>query len=283
MPKLTYALLVTLAATACAQGSEIGAGGFGGGTLTSGKGPGSSGPGSSMQTNTQASQNTATTPATQVSSTSEATDASSATTGEPCSEMPCKLVEPQCGCEDTRQCSIDGTGMRACVPKGTVAVGLACDQDNECAPGAMCVGLQNVSHCLEFCENDAQCAGGGGRCVITLNNGGVPIPGVTMCSENCDSINATGCPTPGTGCTPALDDNMMGFTVCIDAGTAGDLAPCPTNFECAPGFGCINLGGSPVCLHWCDVNQGACSVPGTTCGPLNPPLIVNGVNYGVCN
>src|SRR5262245_55781695 len=38
--------------------------------------------------------------------------------GEPemCSEQPCKLVLPQCGCGETDQCSLTLDGMRVCQP-----------------------------------------------------------------------------------------------------------------------------------------------------------------------
>lgn len=282
LPKLFGATIVAFITSGCAKGTSIDDG-FGGTSISSGARTAVSGSG------TTGTQSTPTAQAAQ-SSTTQAADASSTTvvasstqsvsstgTGGVCAEAPCKLVTPQCGCAGMEQCSLNDTGMRHCIPAGTVSIGGACSDVAGCAPGGLCAGSPNVNRCLQFCNDDGDCISGG-RCVIELVDGNdQPIPNVTLCSEICDPILATGCPVPGTGCQPA-----EGYTICVDSGAGGDLDPCTRNADCAPGFGCIDNGTGVVCLKWCNLNADACPF-GTFCNGLNPPLVVGGTTYGICD
>ncbi|HMY19647.1 MAG TPA: hypothetical protein PKA58_25150 [Polyangium sp.] len=65
-------------------------------------------------------------------------------------------------------------------------------------------------------------------------------------------------------------------------GSGTSYAACTTNAQCASDFVCIDTGGiSPCCLNWCisDLDCGLFD----TCYPLNTPVFVNGVEYGVCS
>src|SRR5688572_19519517 len=88
------------------------------------------------------------------------------TTGPPCSEQPCKLVAPQCGCEVGYACTVDGPGSRACVQAGTAGQSEPCDDATFCEAGTICVGYTDAqTSCATFCDDDSQCVAPGGKCV----------------------------------------------------------------------------------------------------------------------
>ena len=276
--RLIFSLMGTLAvsAFACAKGS--GFGDVGGGAAPSTGGAGGAGTGGATASSTTASSS---------SSSSAASSSSSGTGGGPaCTEDPCKLTDPQCGCMDDQQCSIVGTA-RKCVAEGTVAVGQPCGIQ-KCGPTLLCVQTTpSVSTCNEFCDDDADCQAPGGLCIRTLNDGmGGSIPDVTLCTEGCDPTTSAGCPVSGTSCQ--LGKEAMGqmrfFTFCSGAGTKTQMQACvPANDECAPSFGCFNIGtmASPdnVCLKYCKVfgapcpGLALCQDIGATIGPDS---------YGAC-
>lgn len=275
---LGLAALIALASTslACATGATIdGVGGAGaGGTAQS------SGSGKTTGSSTQSSMSTST-----QSSMSTASSMMSSSAADPnCSEQPCKLTSPQCGCSPDRQCSVNAMGDRECIVKGTAPIGASCGS-TECVPGAMCVGPTSTSlSCLEFCDDNSDCTGPGGICYFTLDDGsGGMVPGVKLCSQNCDPTTNSGCAS-GLGCQVVRDmaTNQV-FTFCAQAGTGGDTAACVNGFtDCKAQFGCFNNGTSDICLQWCTIGGAACP-GGLTCYSLQTPLIVGATEYGVCN
>jgi len=84
-----------LGLAACAEGGAIDPSGSGSGAGSS-TGPGGQG-GSGGDT-----------------SITSSTNATSTSSGPSCSESPCKLVEPQCGCDVGEQCTIGGDYQRTC-------------------------------------------------------------------------------------------------------------------------------------------------------------------------
>lgn len=205
--------------------------------------------------------------------------------GAPCSEDPCKLVAPQCGCAADEKCTLDTAGERACGPAGTAAVAAQCDANQDCAPGAICLGEANVGYCAPFCDADTDCTGGT-ICAVKLGDGaGGVIDGVSMCSSTCNLATASGCPT-GLGCILAneADGQQRFFTMCFAAANGTTGAACPTPDVCAPGYGCYNTGTSDQCFQNCDVNAPQCTTG--TCVPIQDEnmqnIVINGVSIGAC-
>ncbi|MFO0618433.1 MAG: hypothetical protein U0414_37915 [Polyangiaceae bacterium] len=277
----TGSFLIALAAAGCATGATIdGAGGAGSGGAAASTGKSSST--NSMSTSTQSSMST--TSSTQ-SSMSTASMMTSTGVDPNCPEQPCKLTSPQCGCTADRQCSLDANNDRTCILEGSAPVGASCGTGNQCVPGSMCLGpAVGALSCLEFCDMDNDCTGPGGICYFTLDDGsGGAVPGVKLCTQNCDPTNNSGC-AAGLGCQAVRDTmTMQTFTFCPKAGTGGDGASCATNgfADCKPGFGCFTSNGSDVCLQWCKVG-GSCP-NALTCYSLLDPLIIGSTEYGVCN
>jgi len=218
----------------------------------------------------------------------------------PCSENPCKLLPPQCGCPSSEMCTLNGsTGDRVCAPNGTAAVGEACGGSTgvDCAPGSLCVtlggGTSPISTCRAFCTDDNQCDGFGGICQLQLADAQMnPIPD-KMCSENCDLASNTGCNTvPGTKCWILVDQDTTPnrfFTACGNAGTGTLGTSCTEEHECAPGYGCLsftdNNANPPVmrqeCGRWIDANTTACGTNEVTLN-FNPAAIVGSFEYAAC-
>jgi hypothetical protein len=201
--------------------------------------------------------------------------------GGMCSEAPCKLVSPQCGCPAGEQCTVDPMG-RSCIPEGDVAWGDLC-MGNECEPGTLCINVTPTgSTCGKFCDDDADCEAPGGLCLLTLNDGnGGEIPNVTICTDNCDPTTNVGC---AVGSCQLFKENMglmRDLTLCVESGAGMQGAACVDNADCAPKFGCFNDGMNDLCLKWCKVNQPNCPA-GTACLALQDPPILGNVEYGVC-
>ncbi len=202
-----------------------------------------------------------------------------------CAETPCRLTPPQCGCAAGQGCYVEGT-TRLCATAGTGMGGSACTTNAQCAAEYECVnfsrGATPASMCSRMCATDAQC--GGGLCIYTLNDGaGGTIPGLMLCSRPCDPVNQTGCAT-GLFCTLFQETagSMRAFTDCTaPAGGGTQFAPCATEADCAAGFACIDAGFGPQCSHWCRYPGGTCPSL-ATCTGFTTPVIVGGVEYGVC-
>lgn len=243
---------------ACAEGSS----------LTGGDG------GSGGSTSTTSATTTTTTGTTSTTST-----------GPACSEDPCKLVAPQCGCAEGEQCTLAGLdGSRECKSEGTTPVGAVCTSES-CEAGSICVNAAPpVSTCMKFCASDADCEAPGGLCLITVSDGaGGDVPGMTLCTDNCDPATNTGC-AQGTECQIGQEqDGLQRFlTICSSVGTGTYSDPCTDNSDCAPTYACTgDLGGQTVCLQWCKVAQGICS-GGLTCSPFSPALLIGSIEYGAC-
>jgi hypothetical protein len=269
--RLLALAMTTTALAACAEGDTItGAGGNDGSGGTAQNGGNTTGGGTkSGPTTTGSSQPTT-------------------TTGEPCSEQPCKLVEPQCGCPDGEACSIDGANERACVEAGSVAWGAPCDAGQLCAPGLMCVGYATGKlSCAKFCDTDAECEAPGGLCAINLDDGnGGDVPNVALCSDDCNLVTNAGCQVAGTSCQIGLRDMTDPFTLCAPSGTGVQDTMCTDNTGCAPGFICLTTTAMDErCFQWCDVANPTCP-GGLVCQQLEisagVPLVIGSTSYGAC-
>ena len=121
---------------ACAQGTSLGDSVSSGNTTSAastGSGGGEGGSGGA----------TATTTAT--TSTTSAGTTGSGGSVPACTEDPCKLVAPQCGCPDGQQCSVGANG-RFCTGEGAAAWGDECGASAACEPGTLCVLTKQTLH-----------------------------------------------------------------------------------------------------------------------------------------
>jgi hypothetical protein len=269
-----------------------------GGSATTTTGNGGSGQGGATTTSTGeggAGGATTTTTSTGKGGAGGATTTSSSTTDPPdagpvCSEQPCKLVSPQCGCAAGKACVLTAAGARTCNLAGNAAWGAECSNVNRCQAGFDCVATGNTGTCFKFCAKDAECTAPGGLCVVTLvDQNQKPIPNATLCSPNCSPITNAGCPVAGTSCQLAQEQagQQRFFTMCDGAGAGTQGAACSQDSDCAPMFGCFtDANQKHTCMRWCDASKQACP-GGLSCAPLMNPvtqgdIVVGNVTYGVC-
>ncbi len=275
----------------CATGDAIAGGTAGNGGNGAGNG-GASGDGGETGDGGESSSRTSGSGSTSVSSTSgpgsTATIASSsASTGTPCSEDPCKLVEPQCGCGIGEKCSVDAGG-RVCEEAGTRTPGQACGNGiGECEAGSVCVVVfetDDTLSCSRFCSSDLQCDGQGGLCAVGLGG----AEDAKLCSDNCDVVSSSGCAIAGTKCGIYFDQtDMRYFSSCVGAGAGVAQSECndQTN-ECAPGFECLQTqeeGEVFRCFEWCSSAASECTGDLTCQTDFTPPIVIGAVTYGICS
>lgn len=267
--ELLASALLTILSFSCAQGDTIVDGGDGGGN----SGTGGSGTGKGSGNGSGTMKTASGTTAAEVSSS----------TGPPCEEQPCKLVEPQCGCAAGQACTIDGSGDRLCAEAGSAAWGAPCNASNPCAAGTLCVGYAaGLDSCSKFCATDQDCEAPGGLCAVTLNG----APDVLLCSADCSFVTNAGCQVSGTSCQLGLREMTDPFTLCAPSGAGVQNATCADTSGCAPGFICLTTTAMDErCFQWCDVNSPTCT-GGLICQQLEisagVPLVIGTTSYGAC-
>jgi len=137
-----------------------------------------------------------------------------------------------------------------------------------------------------MCATDLDCTGGG-FCLGEITDGtGATVPGVRTCTRACNPITQTGCAT-GLYCGVFRENTgaMRYLTDCAaPPGTGGLGASCFDDGDCRGGYLCIDIDGFGLttCNPWCNVLTGT-GCPGfTTCFGFMTPVIISGVEYGVC-
>lgn len=205
-----------------------------------------------------------------------------------CSESPCKLVSPQCGCKDGFGCYFED-GTRDCLNAGVEDEGVACSTGSDCSPGLSCLGIgvdegEVVKRCIRACDSDSICTGGDGSlCAIPIfANIGDPEPTAEFCSLSCEPVTSNGCST-GSSCQIFLeaDGKMRAFTHCrapTGPGSAGSF--CNDFSDCQAGLGCFDAGSGFQCLEYCTDNTDCSAFK--SCVPFNPPVEIGETSYGVC-
>jgi hypothetical protein len=281
---LGASVVVFAGASSCAQGSSISTGGSGPGG-SGGAGPGPTSTTGDPTTNPTSSTGDTTTGTTSTGDTTTSTTSTTATTstGSSCTENPCKLTPPQCGCAAGEQCSLVGVN-RQCIPAGNVGQGQDCGA-SDCSVGLQCIQTTpTVATCMAFCEDDNDCVAPGGLCVVTLSDGmGGSIPDATLCTENCNPISNVGCPVAGTSCQVGQESTglMRFLTFCTEAGNKTQYALCnPSANDCAPGYGCFNDGIDDLCLKYCDFGNGGVCPAGASCFDIQ--VQIGNTFYGAC-
>jgi hypothetical protein len=197
----------------------------------------------------------------------------------------CTLV-PQSGCPGGA-CDLGsgGTACRTVTTPGTEAS--TCATMNDCAAGYLCTGS-----CMRYCETDGQCDAPGGLCVISIYSGGVLVPGVTVCSQNCDPLTAQSCPT-GWGCGVYRTADARSFSACHTVGAGTQGSTCTYDADCSPGYGCITITNAGTgdagptttqsCLAYCVSSPTPTACPGTTtCRQFSTPAVMGTSTYGIC-
>jgi hypothetical protein len=201
-----------------------------------------------------------------------------------CSETPCRILAPQCGCAAGQSCYPSGA-MRVCAATGTRLEGNGCTTFSDCAPGLGCVNFSSDAArpgnmCSRVCASDADCASGA-ICVHTIDDGtGGTVSGLQFCSRVCTPAPNTGC-APGLACTLFQERAglMRIFTDCAGpVGSGRQGTPCVDDIDCAAGFACFNTGVGNECLSWCRVASPSCPI-GTACVSVGT---AGGVEWGAC-
>ena len=288
---LFFSSLLLLAA-GCAKASATGgvggdSSGPGGGTTTGNPTTGNTtSAGGNPTTGSNATGTTGTDSTSTGSTTTAASTATSTGSGPACAENPCKLTVPQCGCPAGEQCGVDGVGI-ACTPMGNTGNGQVCT-GTDCSPGLLCVNTTaSTSTCAKFCDSDADCTGPGGLCIIGLNDANMNvIPGVTLCTENCDPTTSIGCPVAGTSCEVVQENGgqMRVLTHCIGSGAGQQGDTCVSSADCAPKFNCFNTTNPMAvkCLKNCKASAPNGCPAGTSCKFFATPELIGGEEYGAC-
>lgn len=212
-----------------------------------------------------------------------------------CSESPCKLVSPQCGCGAGQACYMDPDGVRSCATAGSGATRSACTAIADCQAGNTCIGLSaSVGGCHRFCNTDSDCGGQpGALCIIGLEDSSGGALSETVCTMGCEPASNTGCPA-GSWCF--LGQESAGAMRDLSHCTADPVGPgtqgafCATQDDCAPGHICLDPDGfGNQCLHLCR-NPSTVSptfnadCPNTLydCYSLDPAIALGSTTYGVC-
>jgi len=213
-----------------------------------------------------------------------------------CSETPCKLVSPQCGCGAGQACYMDPDGARTCAAAGSTPAAGGCTAIADCAAGNTCVGLSDtVGACHRFCDTDADCGGQpGALCILGLaDTMGADLP-ETTCTLGCEPATNTGCPA-GSWCFLGQESEgaMRDLSHCSadPQGPATQGQACATQEDCAPGFLCLDTDGAGTteCLQLC--RNPSTSFPGPSpdcpssiydCVALDPGAALGSTTYGVC-
>jgi hypothetical protein len=148
-----------------------------------------------------------------------------------------------------------------------------CDSSDACPALHTCI--RGV--CAQRCVDAADCEGA--PCIALGDAQDPPIPGLNVCSRNCDPVSPAA-PRAGLGACGAGAQcfPFESGSECALAGSTPLRGPCDDFADCLPGLFCD---GSGQCLAWCDVAAGDCSAL-EVCVAFSPPLIAGEHNWGSC-
>lgn len=182
-------------------------------------------------------------------------------------EAGCDLIR-QCGCDAGETCHFVGEVEPACVVSGSARHGEPCGAG--CAGGHECA----AGICRRICDDLRRCTGGQCARELALSSG--EPSGIRVCTTQCGLSPQEGCPA-GTGChyVPYRDDAT---TDCAVVGTREHGQSCSSESDCVAGTVCVNFPDNTRCARICR-SSGYCD---GDCVYVDPPLIVNGYQYGVC-
>jgi hypothetical protein len=211
-----------------------------------------------------------------------------------CSDTPCRLIRPQCGCATGEGCVLDimapaGVERGVCITTGTVPEGGFCSARPDCVAGTDCyTGL-----CRRFCRQSGTDCPAGQVCES------VSAPGASMGTTTYGVCTGEVCvPATGAGCPASLNCDILVHTdpsggmartvsYCTDAGTVPFSGACSSTRLCAPTFTCLVSGTGHACGRFCRVTMGnadCADAPARNGYPVCRTLGLrfNGLEYGAC-
>lgn len=186
-----------------------------------------------------------------------------------------------CPCPDDQKCSfLDEAGTRGCVARGDRPAWAACRADTECSAGTWCDPVTSV--CRPICDDASSCPEDGGECLPGTHADGVEIPGLQLCTSNCDPLSALPC-DPSHGPTTCFFDNDQRHWNCSATPGVPAGSPCSELSDCGVGSACVTFGAAGSrCVPWCENIGDDCVFGFGTCTAVTPAALHNGVEYGVC-
>jgi hypothetical protein len=110
-----------------------------------------------------------------------------------------------------------------------------------------------------------------------------------MCTRSCDPIHQTGCPASSAcGVYREADGAKRFFTDCyapVGVGLQG--GGCADELDCRAGYLCGDPDGAlpgwgRQCMHYCSVLTGNGCPVGARCFAFSQPVLVSGIEYGLC-
>jgi hypothetical protein len=205
--------------------------------------------------------------------------------GGACSESPCRLAPPQCGCPSGQGCYLGAGGAHVCGTPGPENDGQTCAGETSCRAGSLCIGAGGQNFCARLCGTDSDCSGAGNLCLLELGDGsGGALPGFKLCTGACNPASGVGCPsTMGCALYSETAAPMRTFTSCRPAGTASTGFSCTDTEDCAGGHFCADAGFGNECIRICTYPSGFECTGGGICNAFTPdPVILGGVQYGYC-
>lgn len=208
----------------------------------------------------------------------------SRTDGNSCATQPCDILT-QCGCGSFESCDLNDTDTgTACRGTSGGKEGAGCAAATACAGLYTCVFFGDSGNCERYCAKDADCIAPRGLCAAQLlNSADQPIPGVLLCTSNCDptAIGDPLCPA-GLACG-LMDESNRNVVECLLAGTATQGQACSDTVACAPGYTCTGPASGPsVCRRTCAPPANTGCPASTTCAAFTPPFVVGNTQYGIC-
>lgn len=187
-------------------------------------------------------------------------------------------VDPQCGC-NTGTCEVDQMkldGSSACVTAGSLGIGKACTATaNQCATGLTCIWGVCRPYCGSIGDGGKCNQPGTGVCRQLNDSNSKAIPNLVVCSTDCTLNDPNSC----GGKSGCVYDGTNMVTDCYPVGTSMTCTKTQTN--CAPGYECVTTNMvNYTCNKWCKIGGNDCGAK--VCGGFQPKVIVNNVEYGVC-
>jgi hypothetical protein len=190
-------------------------------------------------------------------------------------------LDPQCGCGSQGTCDVNypasDNGETVCVQStGNGQIGAICSDTAQCAPGLSCWSQA----CRPYCTTvDAPCnvAGTNDCYQVFLPSTSTPIPNASVCGINCKLDDLYSCGGDENGCIYYTDSNGN-QTDCSGLGSYNTVSCTESAPFCAPGYACLV---DDTCEPWCEVDDPACAGD-SQCTEFDPALIVQGIEYGVC-
>jgi hypothetical protein len=224
------------------------------------------------------------------------------------------LCDPVCntGCLDCHtKCSVDSTGELTCNKPyqngSNPGIQHVCDlnltgadQQDNCAPGQVCMSVECGARCKQFCRDSSDCTTASSTAACSRDAGG----GLTVCdvpyADLCDPV--AGAATTNSGCSEAsiqgcyLSANSLRTLCDCSFKNVNEGKPCSHSRDCFAGLACFDPSGGvngATCIRVCRLPSDAGTArageqpcpgasPGVSrCMPF-PGANANAL-YGYCN